>query len=110
MNKQVTAYINESSASQKKILQELRLIINQSIPGVEENFKWGRPVFSTSKDIIYFKTARAYISLGFFHAGKIKTHTNLLEGTGKDMRHIKIRNAEEIDKSLLKSWFKDVAS
>lgn len=104
MNEQVSAYINEAPAEQKLIMETVRQLIHESIPHVIENFKWSRPVFSKNKDFAYLKTAKSYVTLGFFHFDKLHDSQHLLEGTGKDMRHIKIKKASAIDKKLLTEW------
>lgn len=106
MNKQVTDYINNSPEEQKIIMERIREIIHKSVPDVLEEFKWSRPVFTLKKDFAYLKTAKAYVTLGFFNSNNIKEETYLLEGTGKDMRHIKIKKVEEINSKLLDKWFK----
>jgi hypothetical protein len=109
MNKQVTNYILASPEEQQEIFMQLRQLIQQNIPGVEENYKWSRPVFTAEKDIIYFKSAKAYATLGFFDTEKLIDKNNVLEGTGKSMRHIKIKTAADIDKTLFTKWFKALA-
>ena len=91
-------------------METVRQLLHEAVPGVTENYKWGRPVFSAGKDVAYLKAAKTHISLGFFQAYKLQDNTHLLEGTGKDMRHIKIRKAADIDKALLTGWFKTVAA
>ena len=108
MNLQVTDYINNAPAEQKAIMESLLQLIHHQVPNVQESFKWSRPVFSTDKDIAYLKTAKAYVTFGFMQAEKLKENLHLLEGSGKDMRHIKIRKLADIDKDLLSLWMKDM--
>jgi hypothetical protein len=89
MNELVTQYIAGAPEEQRQIMEALQLIIHQEVPSVVENFKWSRPVFSTEKDFAYFKTTKSSLTFGFFAFEKIRDHRELLEGTGKDMRHIK---------------------
>ena len=105
MHLQVTEYIT-NSGNQQEILQTIRQLIHETVPQVTEEFKWGRPVFRASKDFAYFKTAKSYVTLGFFSFQKLHDPTNLLEGTGKDMRHIKLKTIKDIDRDLLAAWFK----
>lgn len=108
MNEQVTKYISEAPEEQMKIMERIREIIHQEVPGVKENFKWGRPVFSTDIDFAYFKTTKSYLTLGFFKFEKIKDNSHLLEGTGKDMRHIKIRKFDDLQSPLIKNWLHQI--
>jgi hypothetical protein len=104
MNEQVTKYISEASEEQKKIMEILRSIIHEEAPDVKENFKWNRPVFSTDTDFAYFKTSKSYLTFGIFKFEKIKDYATLLEGTGQDMRHIKIKKAEDLQPEIIRSW------
>lgn len=105
MNPLVTDYI-EKAGERKEIMQALRQLIHENVPNVTEEFKWGRPVFKATKDFAYLKSAKAYVTLGFFNFQKLNDEHNLLEGTGKDMRHIKLKSVAEIDSAMLKEWFK----
>jgi hypothetical protein len=108
MHPHVTDYINTSD-KHRETLEALRQLVHDTVPGVTEEFKWGRPVFRAGKDFAYLKTAKAYVTLGFFQFDKLNDPNGLLEGTGKDMRHIKIKAAQNIDRELLTEWFKAAA-
>ena len=101
---QVTEYIANAS-NQREILQTIRKLIHETVPQVTEEFKWSRPVFRAEKDFAYLNTAKAYVTLGFFNFEKLHDPGNRLEGTGKDMRHIKLKTINDIDRNLLTSWF-----
>lgn len=109
MNPQVTEYI-QNAEKHKATMEALRQLIHESVPQVTEEFKWGRPVFRASKDFAYLKSAKAYVTLGFFNFEKLDNRNNLLEGTGKEMRHIKLKTTADIDSALLKEWFKAASS
>lgn len=108
MNEQVTNYISEASEEQKKIMEALRIIIHKEVPSVVENFKWSRPVFSTDADFAYFKTSKSYLTFGIFRFEKIKDNKDLLEGTGKDMRHIKIKKMADMKPGIIKTWLHQI--
>lgn len=109
MNEQVNAYISKAPEGQRAILERLRQLIHKSTNGVEEAYKWNRPVFRAKKDFAYLKTAKGYVTLGFFDFRKLDDPGHLLEGTGKDMRHIKLKKAEEMDEALLLQWLRSAA-
>ena len=104
MNEMVTDYINKAPDEQKRIMNIIRQLIHENVKKVQEEFKWSRPVFGKEKDFAYLKTAKAYVTLGFFNFQKLDDPDNLLEGTGKDMRHIKLKSADTMDRDLLKKW------
>ncbi len=109
MNKQITTYIAAASEEQKKIMEILRDIIHQEVPAVVESFKWSRPVFSTDTDFAYFKIAKNYLTFGVSKFHKIKEHAHLLEGTGKDMRHLKIKKPEDIQPEIIRNWVRELS-
>lgn len=108
MNEQVSEYINQAFGEQKKLMEEIRAIIHREVPDVVENFKWSRPVFSAGKDFAYFKTTKAYLTFGFFESDKIKDNSHLLEGTGKDMRHIKLRKKDDLKPEIIRKWIRQI--
>lgn len=95
---------------QGAILAALRKLVHDSVPGVTEAFKWGRPVYRANKDFAYLKTEKAYVTMGFFNTAKIKDPKGLLEGTGVEMRHIKLRSLADVDGAMLKMWLRAAAS
>ncbi len=108
MNEEVARYIAEAPLDQGETMEAIRKIIHREVPSVVENFKWGRPVFSTDSDFAYFKTTKSYLIFGVFKFDRIRTHRELLEGTGQDMRHIKIRKPGDLQPEIIKNWIKDI--
>jgi hypothetical protein len=109
LNQEVSQYIKNAPEPYQEIMMQLRSLVHQCIPSVKESFKWSRPVFSTEKDFAYLKVAKSYVTLGFFRFENLNDQDGLLEGTGKDMRHIKIKHVKEINIDLLCTWFKAAA-
>lgn len=104
-NPQVSSYIENAADWQQQIMDKLRSLIHQSVPGAVETLKWGRPVFTLQKDFAYLQANKNHVNLGFMNFHQIDDPNGILEGTGKDMRHIKMKSAENIDENLLKEWF-----
>jgi hypothetical protein len=51
----------------------------------------------------YVDAFSAHASLGFFHGATLDDPTALLRGTGKRMRHVKLRWGEAVDETALKT-------
>jgi hypothetical protein len=49
----------------------------------------------------YVNTFRSHVNVGFFNGAALKDPAGLLEGTGKRMRHVKLKPGFEIDSSAL---------
>lgn len=50
----------------------------------------------------YVNAFKAHVNVGFFRGAEIADPQRLLEGTGKFMRHVKLRPESEIDAAALK--------
>lgn len=86
-------------------MELLRNLLHTTLPNIKEEWKWSRPVFCTTKDVAYLKLAKGYVTLGFFKFQKLEDAANSLQGTGKDMRHIKLKSVQDINKAVLQKWF-----
>ena len=49
----------------------------------------------------YVNAFKAHVNVGFFHGAEIADPDFLLEGTGKCMRHVKLRHDREVDAAAL---------
>jgi hypothetical protein len=95
MDKKVREYIEKQKSPQKEICFKLREIILKTYPDIKEEMKWGVPTFSGGK--FYIGTLKDHVNLGFSINGLTKEEIALFEGSGKTMRHIKIRTLKDID-------------
>jgi hypothetical protein len=87
-----------------KLPQEKRLItlfyreqILSLHPEISESIKWGNLtfIFQGNLAFIYTYATTAYMNLGFFRGTELNDEQELLEGTGKGMRHIKLYSADD---------------
>lgn len=109
LDKNVSAYISNAAEVQTELLEHLRQLIHDAVPGTTEAIKWGFPVFTKTKNYAYFRYSKKHITLGFYNPEKIDDPDNLLEGEGNTLKHIKIRQQEDINKPLLTKWLKAIA-
>jgi hypothetical protein len=109
-NQEVTDYISDASAEQLATLEELRKLIHVTVSNVSEEIKWKMPVFNNGKDFAYLRFSKKHITLGFYNIDKIQDPDNLLEGEGNTLKHIKIRNSDEINSKLISQWLKQITN
>ena len=50
----------------------------------------------------YVNVFRSHVSVGFFHGAALRDPARMLEGSGKYMRHVKLRPGTEIDVAALR--------
>lgn len=105
MNQKVTHYINNAPEEQKQIMMQIRDLIHRSVKNVTEEFKWSRPVFRQQEDFAYLQANKNHVNLGFINFQTINDFDGILQGTGKNMRHIKLSDTSDINNDLLAGWF-----
>ena len=49
----------------------------------------------------YVNAFKAHVNVGFFRGAELADPAGLLEGTGRFMRHVKLRPSEDVDESAL---------
>jgi len=99
MDHKIDEYINKQKTLQKEICNYLRNLIHKTIPGIKEEMKWGVPVFADGK--FYIGSFKNNVNLGVSINGLSEKEITLFEGSGKTMRHIKIKSLQNIDEARL---------
>lgn len=103
-------YFASQSGRVAHLVQELRSLIQEAAPRAKETIKWGMPVYEGHGLICAIRPSKEYVALQFYSSGtNLEDPDGLLEGTGKKMRHVKIRSKRDIRKKLFTSWIKQAA-
>lgn len=117
-NEQTIEKLIESFPTQiREIIETLRAVAKTNMPSANEfvyhnalNYKMSE---SPGTWVCYISAQRNYVRLGFYFGANLFDPKKLLEGTGKRMRHIKVRNVveagiDELAEFIRQSW-SDVA-
>ena len=80
----------------KEITTSLRNLIFETSDNFVEEIKWGKPSYGINRNICYLQASKNHVNLGFYYGASLADKDNLLEGTGKQMHHIRIKKVEEI--------------
>ena len=99
MNQKVKDYIKKQKSPQKEICQRIRKIILKTFPDTKEEMRWGVPVFGDGK--FYVGALKNQVNLGFSVNGLTEKEMAIFEGSGKMMRHIKIRTLKDVDEKRI---------
>jgi len=102
---EVKEYIDQFASEFREVLYCIRELVYEVVPEVTEAIKWGMPTFGfQGKNISYLAGFKKHVSFGFYDGTMLNDPQNILKGTGKYMRYIKIKSVQEIDKEQLKIW------
>ncbi len=106
MNQTVEELYPDDSPELQAIVKELRDLARKTMPEADEIFYHSAlcygPTGSGFDRIVYIMTHHDHVNLGFFFGTHLNDPHHLLEGTGKRMRHVKIRSIEEARNAALK--------
>jgi hypothetical protein len=113
MNEKVTEYIDKLNLQwQADICRQLRQIIQQSIPAVEERIQYGKPHYlKNGKYACVVGTAKGWVSMTIFNAQALETPEGLFESSDTgDRKTIKIRDGQVVDYNLLAGLIQQAAA
>ena len=98
----VDEYIDGLAPTPRRIASELRRLVKEAAPTATETIKWGMPVYEMQGNICYIGAIKDRVNFGFYRGADLPDPVGLLEGTGKKLRHIKVRSIEDIQEAAFK--------
>jgi hypothetical protein len=101
MNKspKVDAFIEASDNPLKEIWEEIREIVLNVDPKMEEGIKWGAPTFMYKGNLATFNPrAKKFVNLTFHTGAMIEDPEEVLEGDAKEARVFRVADAEDLEK------------
>ncbi len=100
----VDEYIADRDESVREILVSLRQLLKATLPKVVEGMKWGAPVYCESggEPLVYLYGGKDHANLGLLRGAELDDPGELLEGSGKSTRIIKLFPGDEIPKKALR--------
>ncbi|MEC7763299.1 MAG: DUF1801 domain-containing protein [Pseudomonadota bacterium] len=86
---EVDEWFEALTPDQRETLLSLRGLILDAGPGVDEAIRWRQPCYSRRKLFCYLQKSKTHVTLGFQNGARMPDVPGLLEGEGKDMRHVR---------------------
>ncbi len=91
----VDDYVSNVDHRLRPQFQKLRSLIKKALPDAVESVKWGVPYYSLNGvGVASLGDYNAHVNLYFMQGAKLSSE--LLEGTGKGMRHISVKSLDDI--------------
>ncbi len=101
------AFFAQQPPERREHLEALRALVKKAAPGARESMKWGMPYFELKGGFCALYTSDTYAALNIMAPPeKLDDPEGKLEGTGKTMRHLKVRSAADIDEASILRWVK----
>ena len=105
------AYLRDQGVKNQAIIRALRRFVRAAEPELIESVKWGNGCWlAGTEPVAYVYADVAWVQFGFLTGSSLKDPDGLLEGTGRYVRHIKVRKASDIDPTAFGALLKQAAS
>jgi hypothetical protein len=89
-----------------ELVQALRELVKQSVPQLVEEPKlgWGNISYKKKGLVCAISPEKTYAALFFYKGTRLSDPNGILEGSGKALRHIKIRKLDDIHVEQIAAW------
>ena len=67
-------------------------------------------MYAKGGDACYIADAGGHVNLGFFRGAHLVGPGARMEGTGKEMRHVKVMSLADIQPDLFMSWIREAVA
>jgi len=79
------------------VAKAVRALVKETVKGVEEYVNpWKIPSFDSNGPLCCFMVAKEHVTFAFMRGAALPDPVKLLEGTGKGVRHVKLRNVADV--------------
>jgi hypothetical protein len=72
-----------------------KALVRESAPGLRTEKRWGLPWYVGNDLVLTVGAFTHHVGVEFWRGSAVPDPDHLLEGTGKNLRHVKIRTAAE---------------
>lgn len=99
-----TEWLDSVDESERALAESVIVFLRETIDEADETVKWNNPCFVVNgSNCLYVAAQNGYVNLGFYEGARLDDPAGVLEGTGKVMRHVKVRSVDELnDRELIK--------
>lgn len=108
MNQDVKEYLDSFSPTVRELAWRARALVFAVMPEIAETVYPAMNVIRYGTDgnrmaglVCYLAPLKAGVNLGFIHGVSLPDPESLLEGTGKNLRHVKLRTAADVEAPAL---------
>ena len=99
-----SSYVKEGNPELVAVVRALRSFVKKVAPATKETVNaWGIPTFEQPDPFCFFMVGKKHVTFGFHFGTSLEDPEGLLEGTGKNIRHVKLRTMEDLEKKGLRA-------
>ncbi|HKS82017.1 MAG TPA: DUF1801 domain-containing protein [Candidatus Acidoferrales bacterium] len=108
--KWIDDYVAQSAAELRPLADFIRRLVRRAVPKSQEAVNpWRIPTFDFHGPLCFMMIGKRHITFGFPRGSWLKDSAGLLEGTGKNLRHVKVKAAADINERGLRELVQESA-
>jgi hypothetical protein len=105
----ISDYVKEAGKLES-VAEAVRVLVKNAIKGVEEYVNpWKIPSFDSNGPLCCFMVGKEHVTFAFMRGAALPDPEKLLEGTGKGVRHVKLRSVAEVKRPGVKKLIREAA-
>jgi hypothetical protein len=109
-SKKKSPYVRDHNPALQKVVRALRSFVKRLVPGAKQAVNgWGIPTFEAPDPFCFYMVGKHHITFGFHCGTSLEDSEGLLEGTGKNLRHVKLHGVEDLERKGLKNLVRAAA-
>jgi len=92
------------------VAKMVRTLVRKTVAGCEEYVNpWKIPTFDLNGPLCFYMVTKEHVIFGFMRGAILRDPEKLLEGTGKYLRHVKLRSAADVRRSEVRTLLEQAA-
>jgi hypothetical protein len=103
----INEYLEKYNSEMSALALKLRNLILEMFPDMDEIIKWKNLVYEKNGYVCAILIHKNHVNLEFWRGTELQDPKSLLEGTGKKLRHVKIKAMSEIDNDYIKKLLEE---
>jgi hypothetical protein len=107
----IDTYVQRKNAALQQVATELRRLVKKTLPAARETINpWGIPTFDQNGPLAFMMIGKNHVTFGFTRGTSLTDSAGLLEGTGKNLRHVKLNDAQQLRDPNLRHLIAEAAA
>jgi hypothetical protein len=100
----------EKAGKCEDVAKAVRALVKKAVKGVEEYVNpWKIPSFDSNGPLCCFMVGKEHVTFAFMRGAALPDPEKLLEGTGKGVRHVKLRRVADVKNPGVKKLIAEAA-
>ena len=94
------AYFEKLDGPLAEIAVALRHRVTERAPHLSEGLAWGFPCYTGNERVFSIMAQKAHVNLQLWNGNRLTHVSPRVEGTGKQLRHVKIKDLSYINETV----------